>query len=154
MRPLPTLLAATLLLASACGADRVTVGTPTTQPNGNSIAENSTPAPTSANTVDPVPARVAIEDTTARPQWLKARIAATLGHRKQYPIIRIYRYVYNDQTVYWETAPCCDQQSTVYDTKGNVLCHPDGGITGKGDGQCANFEKRKANERLVWQDPR
>ncbi|WP_083326150.1 DUF6970 domain-containing protein [Hymenobacter coccineus] len=154
MRLLPTLIAATLLLATACGADRVTVGTPTTQPNGNSIAENSTPAPTSANTVDAVPARVAIEDTTARPQWLKARIAETLGHRKQYPIVRIYRYVYNDQTVYWETAPCCDQQSTVYDTKGNVLCHPDGGITGKGDGQCANFEKRKANEKLVWQDPR
>ncbi|TPG63016.1 DUF6970 domain-containing protein [Hymenobacter nivis] len=154
MRPLPTLIAATLLLATACGADRVTVGTPTTQPNGNSIAENSTPAPTSANTVDAVPARVAIEDTTARPQWLKARIAETLGHRKQYPVVRIYRYVYNDQTVYWETAPCCDQQSTVYDTRGNVLCHPDGGITGKGDGQCANFEKRKANEKLVWQDPR
>lgn len=154
MRPLPTLIAATLLLATACGADRITMGTPTTNPDRPNVSGNDTPAPTSANTVDPVPVRMVIEDTTARPQWLKARIAGTLGHRKQYPIVRIYRYLYNDQTVYWETAPCCDQQSTVYDTKGNVLCHPDGGITGKGDGQCASFEKRKANEKLVWQDPR
>jgi hypothetical protein len=42
----------------------------------------------------------------------------------------------------------------LYDAKGKILCHPEGGITGKGDGKCANFDKRKTNEQLVWQDPR
>ncbi len=145
---------AVTLLATACGPQRVVVGTPTTPPTGPNVSGNDTPAPTSANTVDPVPTRVSAADTTARPQWLKARISETLGHRKQYPIVRIYRYQYRDQIIYWETAPCCDQQSTVYDTKGHVLCHPDGGITGKGDNQCADFDKRKTGEKLVWQDPR
>ncbi len=148
------LLCAAALLATACGPQRVAVGTPTTPPDRPNVSGNDTPAPTSANTVDPVASRLPAEDTTARPQWLKARIAATLGERKQYPIVRIYRYRYRNQTVYWETAPCCDQQSTLYDTKGRVLCRPDGGITGKGDERCVDFDKQKADEKLVWQDPR
>lgn len=150
----PLLATAFLLFAAACSSDRVTVTTPTTPPESINIAGDDTPAPTSANTVDPVSRAVPESDTTARPQWLKARIAETLSHRKQYPIIRILRYEYEGQTVYWESAPCCDQFSTLYDTKGRVICNPDGGITGKGDGKCPDFDKKKANEQIVWQDPR
>ncbi|KAA9333499.1 hypothetical protein F0P96_08285 [Hymenobacter busanensis] len=70
------------------------------------------------------------------------------------PPIRIMSYEYNGQTVYFESAPCCDNFSTLYDAKGVVLCQPDGGITGRGDGNCADFEKKRTNEQLVWQDPR
>jgi hypothetical protein len=38
--------------------------------------------------------------------------------------------------------------------KGRLICQPDGGITGKGDGKCPDFDKNKTNEKLVWQDPR
>jgi len=34
---------------------------------------------------------------------------------------------------------CCDQMGEVRDTSGNIICHPDGGITGKGDGKCPDF---------------
>jgi hypothetical protein len=141
------------LLLSACQQD-VVVNTPTTPPSEGFVSQPNTPAPTSANTVDALPARDMRLDSTARPQWLQQHIQGILTKRKRNPAIRIVRYQYSGETVYYESAPCCDQQSTVYDLEGKVLCHPEGGITGKGDGQCANFDKRKTNEMLVWQDPR
>jgi hypothetical protein len=148
------LCAATVLLATACASNQVTVNTPTTPPETGQVSGPATPAPTSANTVDPVPARVAQSDTSARPKWLQARIQSVLSERKRNPIIRILSYQYQGQTVYYQSAPCCDQFSTVFDTKGRVICNPDGGITGKGDGKCPDFEKNKTTEKLVWQDPR
>ncbi|GAB3860891.1 hypothetical protein GCM10028822_39530 [Hymenobacter terrigena] len=144
---------AVLVFASACARQQVSVTTPTTPPEGPTVV-GTTPAPTSANTVDPVYARVPESDTTARPQWLKARIAAVLAERKRNPITRIFRYQYNGKTVYYQSAPCCDQFSQVFDTRGTLICNPDGGITGKGDGKCPDFDKNKTNEKLVWQDPR
>ena len=148
------LLLATLLATGACQNRPLTVNTPTTPPDSPNVAGNSTPAPTSANTVDPVPRRVAQPDTAARPGWLEARIQAVLAERKRNPITRILSYQYRGQTVYYQSAPCCDQFSYVFDTQGRVLCQPDGGITGKGDGKCADFDKNKTDEKLVWQDPR
>jgi hypothetical protein len=148
--------ATALLLTTACAPQQVSVTTPTTPPeNGQVVTGGSvTTAPASANTVDPVPARVAESDTTARPPWLKARIAEVLAERKRNPITRILRYEYEGRSVYYISAPCCDQYSNVYDTRGKLICQPDGGITGKGDGKCPDFDKRKTNEKLVWQDPR
>ena len=148
------LFVATLLLSSACAPKQVSVTTPTTPPPSGSVSGTDTPAPTSTNTVDPVNRDVAESDVTARPPWLKQRIAAVLAERKRNPITRILRYDYDGKIVYYISAPCCDQYSDVLDTKGKLICHPDGGITGKGDGQCPDFEKRKSNEKLVWQDPR
>lgn len=144
--------AALALLLGACQQD-VVVTTPTTPPVSGYV-ENDTPAPTSANTVDPVPVRDMRLDSSARPLWLRQRIQNILAVRKRNPAIRISRYKYEDKTVYYESAPCCDQQSTLYDDQGKVLCHPEGGITGRGDGRCGDFDKRKTNELLVWQDPR
>ena len=149
----PFFAAALGLLLTACQQD-VVVNTPTTPPAEGFVSEPNTPAPTSTNTVDAVPERDLRVDSTARPLWLRQRIQTILNERKRNPVIRIMRYQYGGQTVYYESAPCCDQQSTVYDTKGAVVCHPEGGITGKGDDQCANFTKRRTNELLVWQDPR
>ena len=146
-------LAASLLLATACAHQQVSVTTPTTPPASGEVSAD-TPAPTSANTVDPVYSRVAVSDTSRRPQWLKARIAAVLAERKRNPFTRILRYDYEGRKVYYISAPCCDQFSQVFDTKGNLICQPDGGITGKGDGKCAGFDKNKTHEQLVWQDPR
>ena len=145
-------LAASLLLTSACAPQQVSVTTPAT-PRRGPIAPG-TPASTKTNAVDPTSARVAKSDTAARPAWLKARIAAVLSERKRNPITRILRYQYEGKDVYYQSAPCCDQYSQVFDTKGKLVCQPDGGITGKGDGQCPDFEKNKSNEKLVWQDPR
>lgn len=149
------LLAAAWLLSTACAQQQVSVTTPTTpSASGQVVSGTAPPVPTSPTTVPPVAARVTESDTAARPRWLEARIAAALAERKRNPIIRILRYDYRGQTVYFQSAPCCDQYSQVFDTAGRLLCQPDGGLTGKGDGKCPDFEKNKANEKLVWQDPR
>ena len=155
MRRLLIPVTATLfsLLLGSCQQD-VVVTTPTTPPSEGFVSEPDTPAPTSTNTVDAVPARDMRLDSTARPAWLERRIQSILATRKRNPIIRITRYQYDGETVYYESAPCCDQLSTLYDGRGTILCHPEGGITGKGDSKCGSFDKRKTNEQLVWQDPR
>lgn len=73
---------------------------------------------------------------------------------KQNPSASIYEYDYKGQKVYYVTAPCCDQMNKVYDANCNVLCHPDGGFTGKGDGKCPDFNASKTNEVLIWKDER
>ena len=151
--PFIALLAALPLLLVSCQQD-VVVNTPTTPPAEGFVSQPNTPAPTSTNTVDVVAARDMRLDSTARPVWLQRHIQGILAERKRNPIIRITRYKYNGETVYYESAPCCDQQSSLYDAKGQVLCHPEGGLTGRGDGRCGNFDKRKTDPELVWEDPR
>lgn len=147
-------IAASLLLTTACAPKQVSVNTPTNPSQTGQASGSATPAPRRANSLDPSSARTAVSDTASRPRWLQARIAEVLAERKRNPITRVLRYDYGGQTVYYISAPCCDQYSQVFDTQGKLVCQPDGGITGKGDGQCSDFEKNKTNEKLVWQDPR
>jgi hypothetical protein len=44
--------------------------------------------------------------------------------------------------------------SSLYDAKGNVICAPDGGIIGTGDGGCPDFISQRTGEKLIWEDPR
>lgn len=70
------------------------------------------------------------------------------------PPISIYQYNYNRNIVYYITAPCCDRYTTLYDENCNIICHPSGGITGKGDGKCNDFFEKRSNEKIIWKDNR
>ena len=72
----------------------------------------------------------------------------------QNPPRKIYRYRYNNKTVYYVPAICCDFFSDLYDDKCSLIGHPDGGFTGKGDGRMPDFHSSKKNEELVWEDKR
>jgi hypothetical protein len=144
-----------LLLAGSACQRNVAVTTPTDAPQtGNVNGVSSTPAPTSANTIEPTPQADAQFDEKKRPQWLNDRIQHHLNEKKQNPPVQIMSYMFNGKRVFYETVGCCDQYTTLYDAAGKVLCHPDGGLTGQGDGNCADFAKNRTEERLVWQDPR
>ncbi|MCB2378582.1 hypothetical protein LGH70_13360 [Hymenobacter sp. BT635] len=153
---LPLLLVTSVtVLCSALACNRgVTVTTPTDPPVSGSVNGNDTPNPTSTNTTDLRPARATAFDTTSRPAWLESRIQNHLAEPKQNPPVQVSRYRYKGQVVYYETVGCCDQFSNLYDAKGKVICHPEGGLTGRGDGQCPDFDKNKTGEMLVWRDPR
>lgn len=56
--------------------------------------------------------------------------------------------------MYYVPPQCCDQFSTLYDANGNVICAPDGGFFGTGDGRCPDFFTDRTNEKLVWNDGR
>jgi len=67
----------------------------------------------------------------------------------------VWRYRYKDASVYYlPRLACCDIMSRLYDASGKLICHPDGGVAGGGDGKCSDFiAKRKDGEQL-WSDPR
>lgn len=70
------------------------------------------------------------------------------------PPTEVYSYMYNGKTVYHFTSGCCDMYNYVYDVNCNLICAPDGGITGTGDGKCADFFTVATNKTLIWKDTR
>ncbi len=70
------------------------------------------------------------------------------------PPASITQYTYNEQIVYYITSDCCDQYNQLFDSNCNLICSPDGGITGGGDRKCTDFKNKKTNEKLIWKDPR
>lgn len=88
------------------------------------------------------------------PQWV-TDLARTLQSKAvQNPPLAIWRYEYNAETVYYVPPRCCDIFSDLYSSTGNMFCHPDGGITGRGDGRCSDFFERRKAEKQIWHDPR
>ncbi len=91
---------------------------------------------------------------TYAPQWLEAIINDFLSQPPTNPPITITSWEYNNETVYYIPPYCCDVMSVLYDQRGNVICHPGGGLTGSGDGKCPDFLSSKTNGTTIWQDIR
>ena len=70
------------------------------------------------------------------------------------PPASFIQYGYKGQVVYYVAPRCCDIFSDLYDTNGNIIGHPDGGITGQGDGRVADFLTERSDRRIVWKDQR
>ncbi len=88
------------------------------------------------------------------PAWVDKLIQQFESDPVGNPVQSIWSYEYDGQVVYYIPPQCCDQYSTLYDTSGSVICAPDGGFTGKGDGKCPDFLSKRTNEQLVWKDSR
>ncbi len=88
------------------------------------------------------------------PPWVATLIGSFQRAPVGNPPQSIYSYTYRGQTVYYVPAQCCDQFSTLYDASGQVLCAPDGGVTGQGDGRCSDFFGARTNGVLIWRDSR
>ena len=89
-----------------------------------------------------------------KPAWVDTLIATFEAAPVANPPQRILRYRYRDEFVYYVPPTCCDRPSVLYDAKGTILCAPDGGITGRGDGKCADFRDRRSEESVIWSDAR
>jgi hypothetical protein len=66
------------------------------------------------------------------------------------PPLEVWQYLYNNQLVYLVKPDCCDQYEQVYTVNCASLCAPGGGLTGKGDGKCADFYTSATHAQLVW----
>jgi hypothetical protein len=88
------------------------------------------------------------------PKWVQTLVASYQREPVGNPPQSIWQYEYQGQTVYYVPPQCCDQFSTLYSATGEVVCAPDGGITGQGDGKCSDFFQQRKNEKLIWEDPR
>jgi hypothetical protein len=88
------------------------------------------------------------------PAWINNLITTFEEQPVSNPGQAIWQYQYKGQTVYYTPSQCCDQFSDLYDAKGNLIGHPDGGMTGDGDGKYTDFFQVRKQEKLIWQDPR
>jgi hypothetical protein len=88
------------------------------------------------------------------PSWLTALIHNLETAPVANPPASIAQYEYKGGIVYFLPQRCCDTWSDLYRADGSVMCHPDGGLTGKGDGLCPDFFARRTGERIIWRDPR
>jgi hypothetical protein len=70
------------------------------------------------------------------------------------PPVSVTAYRWRGDTVYYIPPTCCDAYGTLYDEGGNIACHPDGGITGEGDGRCPEFSSQAERLRVIWSDTR
>ncbi|MCB0706552.1 MAG: hypothetical protein KDC34_14655 [Saprospiraceae bacterium] len=68
------------------------------------------------------------------------------------PPTSLYSYTFEGATVYYISGPCCDIFSTLYNEDCEIICHPDGGFTGGGDGLCPDFLSKATDEKLLWMD--
>jgi hypothetical protein len=70
--------------------------------------------------------------------------------------VEIWQYEYDGEPVFYlplARSHCCDIPSVLYSVRGELICRPDGGFTGDGDGRCPNFVARPAAGVLVWRGP-
>jgi hypothetical protein len=88
------------------------------------------------------------------PVCIKKLIASFKKEEKQNPPRSVYSYTYNGKTVYYVPPICCDFFSDLYDEHCNIIAHPDGGFTGRGDGKLPDFRTARTNEKLIWHDKR
>jgi hypothetical protein len=74
----------------------------------------------------------------------------------------VVRYDYDGEAVggavtlvyYVPPSSGADVTSELYNKQNELLCAPDGGITGQGDGQCTDFASERSNGCIVWADTR
>lgn len=96
--------------------------------------------------------KIVLPDGT--PTFVKTKIRGILEQPVYNPPARVYEWIFNGSKYYYFTSDCCDQYSDLYDANGTLVCHPDGGITGTGDGKCPDFSVGTLTKTLVWEDGR
>jgi hypothetical protein len=90
-------------------------------------------------------------ESQAKLPWLDSLMAK--GKIANNTVNDIKSYIYKENVVYLVnySSGCCDQYSAVLlDETGNTICHPFGGISGKGDMQCTDFLNDRKVEKQIW----
>ena len=87
------------------------------------------------------------------PVCIEDKIEVLKNAPVQNPPAIVEQWNVDHTTYYYITSDCCDQFNYLYDENCNQVCAPDGGITGKGDGNCPTFNGAVIS-RLVWEDDR
>ena len=86
------------------------------------------------------------------PNCVRDEIEHLSKAEKQNPPAEVWKWQAGDKVYYYFNAPCCDQMNRLVDDNCNFVCAPDGGFTGKGDGNCPDLSN--VEKTLVWKDTR
>jgi len=68
------------------------------------------------------------------------------------PSARVEEWKVGNETYIYSTSDCCDHFNFLLNLECEVICAPDGGFSGMGDGNCPNLEG--VEKMLIWEDPR
>ena len=90
----------------------------------------------------------ALPDEQEAPDWLAKWVADLEAGAVEFPPRSTTRYEYQGETVYYVLKESCDQFSDLLDANGNLIGHPDGGITGRGDGFTVFSPENLEDEKL------
>lgn len=88
------------------------------------------------------------------PPFVQGLIRKYSAGPRQNPPVSIWRHTYRGAEVFYIPPRCCDMYGQVYDGNGELVCAPDGGLTGRGDGRCPDFPTESSGAVLIWEDPR
>lgn len=88
------------------------------------------------------------------PECIEKKVAEFKRQPKGNPPKSITQYLYQGKLVYYVPGQCCDQYSDLVNENCNLLGHPDGGFTGRGDGTLPNFFTDATDAKLIWKDER
>ncbi len=91
------------------------------------------------------------KSSNAMPYCFSAKIESMKTDPSQGEPLSIIQYLYKGKTVYYMASACCDNYNVVYDSSCNVLGYPDGGFTGKGDGNMLNFYADASDKKVIWE---
>ena len=84
------------------------------------------------------------------PNWLRAEIRRLSSEADPNVPVVVTRSQYRGETVYYTSPGVPDGLGVLFDAEGNVLCHPDGGLDGRGNGMCADFFAARVNDTILW----
>ena len=93
------------------------------------------------------------EGGTEVPSCIERKIDEIKSETVWNPPAQVWKWENDENTYYYITSECCDQWNYLYDEQCNVVCAPDGGITGMGDGNCPEFSE-PIDKSLIWADDR
>ena len=87
------------------------------------------------------------------PNCIDSKIVELKNAPMTNPPTEVWKWEDGENIYYYITADCCDQYNYLYDENCNVICAPDGGFTGNGDGNCPEFSSEIV-KTLLWKDDR
>lgn len=106
-----------------------------------------------SRTTTPTPQDEQTSSTGDLPVCIRKMIDESNKEIPPNPPLQIDAYMYKGKKVYLFTMDCCDQFNMVYDDSCRSICAPSGGITGRGDGKCPDFDSTAKHLKMVWKKP-
>ncbi|MFA6049257.1 MAG: hypothetical protein WC792_04940 [Candidatus Micrarchaeia archaeon] len=92
------------------------------------------------------------------PEGTPTAIADVISRQGTLPLANppatIVQCDYDNKATYYLPPRSPTEMSSLYDADGTILCSPDGGLAGTGDGRCPNYFETRANCNAIWEDPR
>jgi hypothetical protein len=108
----------------------------------------------SSNTIGSNKSATSTTPDSTIPACIQQKIDSIKKEEKWNPPAQVDEYEYRGRKVYLVSAPCCDFYTTAIDANCNYVCAPSGGITGKGDRKCIDFNEKAKFIRAIWKDER